>query len=61
LASLEWSHNVANNCKILSFSDNSSLMQKHTIENLFLIAHGKFSKIVASWTEKFYTYNQGGF
>jgi len=27
-------------------------MQKHSIENLRLIAYGKFNKIVTSWTDK---------
>jgi len=30
----------------------SSRMENHSIENLCLIANGKFSKLVNSWTEK---------
>jgi len=38
--------------KYVNFPNHSGLMYKHSIENLRLIAYGKFSKIVASWTEK---------
>ena len=43
---LEWSHNAANKCKILQFSNHSSLMLKHSIEN---IAYHIYSIASRSW------------
>jgi len=31
-------------------------MQKRSIENFHLVVYGKFSKIVTSWTEKFFIF-----
>jgi len=44
---------------MLKFLNHIRLIWKHSSENFRLIAYGNFSKIVNSWIEKFYIYNQG--